>query len=93
LPAPENDILTLSHRDGDQKITKNFSRHSVPSEVHEILITMGFGDRQFKGLNFVSKAVEPDAAREAPSAAAVRESSETMNPKPESEAPAAGGGR
>ena len=36
---------------------------------------------------------EPDAAPEPPPAAAVRESSETMNPKPESEAPADGGGR
>lgn len=36
---------------------------------------------------------EPGAAHEPPSAAAVRESSETMNPKPESEAPADSGGR
>jgi hypothetical protein len=39
------------------------------------------------------KDTEPDAAHEPPPADAVRESSETMNPKPESEAPADGGGR
>lgn len=39
------------------------------------------------------KKVEPDAAPEPPPAAAVLESSETMNPKPQSEAPADGVGR
>ena len=36
---------------------------------------------------------EPDAAHEPPSADAVREPSESTNPKPESDSPAAGGGR
>jgi len=41
----------------------------------------------------VKRIAQPDAAPEPPSAGAVRESSETMNPKPESEAPADSGGR
>ena len=39
------------------------------------------------------RSAEPGAAPEPPPAAAVLESSETLNPKPKSEAPADGGGR
>ena len=41
----------------------------------------------------IGRSAEPSAAHEPPPAAAVRESSEPMNPKQESEAPDDGGGR
>jgi hypothetical protein len=42
---------------------------------------------------FGARRAEPDAAHEPPSAAAVREASETMNAQPEGATPADGGGR
>jgi len=48
------------------------------------------------GLMYLEQRKEdsrPDAAHEPPPAAAVRQESENMNTKPESEAPADGGGR
>ena len=44
-------------------------------------------------LEDAEKKFEPDAAPEPPSAAPVQDGSETMNPKPKSEAPADSGGR
>ena len=48
--------------------------------------------REVRGY-ILSRIAEPGAAHEPPPAAAVRDAEEAINPKPESEAPADGGGR
>jgi hypothetical protein len=68
----------------------------VPEPAAATLLVSGavaLGCARWRRIAIDECHAEPDAAPEPPPAAAVLESSETMNPKPKSQAPADGGGR
>jgi hypothetical protein len=57
LPESPNDVVTVRCLDGDDMIVKKFPIDQVPSEVHQILAVMGFGDDS--RLKFIQKPGQP----------------------------------
>jgi len=75
-------LITVLDRTGDRELARK-----IQAEALEVLDSPSIE----AALN--DSIIEPSAAHEPPPAAAVRDSGRNMNPKPESEAPADGGGR
>jgi hypothetical protein len=55
LPDAPTQIVTVRCADGDKWITKRFRIDGLPSEVRQILLTMGFSENRFKRLTFTEK--------------------------------------
>jgi hypothetical protein len=53
LPQSPNRIVTVRCADGDKWIAKRFPIDRVPAEVHQILMILGFDDKDFSRLTFI----------------------------------------
>jgi hypothetical protein len=53
LPESLNRVVTVRCADGDKWIAKRFPIDRVPAEVHQVLMILGFDDKDFGRLTFV----------------------------------------
>lgn len=106
-PVEQGLKLTVFYRSDDGGVTNVSLAFSAPVPVGGAVVLQKGDDGSAEGVTLLAldvlprkprfpeknRAAEPDAAPEPPPAAAVRESSDPTNPKPQGEAPADGGGR